>query len=97
MAAIPLKFSTKQRRPTMPVAILRGTAQVGSFARQFPVSKSAAGQAAFVLRLVDASWRQLIAKVGEGSPTWKGGAQQLRLERHARLFFKIQVGYTKCP
>lgn len=97
MAAIPLKFSTKQQPPTMPVAILRGTAQVGLFAKQFPVLKSAAGQAAFVLRLVDASWRQLIAKVGEGSPTWTGGAQQLRLERHARVFFKIKVGYTRCP
>ena len=97
VAAIPLKWSTKPQPPTMLVAILRGTAQVGSFAKQFPVLTSAAGQAALVLRIVDASWRQLIAKVGEGSPTWTGGAQRLRLERHARVFFKIPVSYTRCP
>lgn len=97
VAAIPLNFSAKTHPPSMPVAILRGTATVGSFAKQFPVLNSAAGQAAFVLRLVDASWRQLIAEVGEGSPTWTGGAHQLRLERHARLFFEIKVGYTRCP
>ena len=72
------------------------SASVGSFAAKFPVLKSAAGQAAFVLRLVDASWRQLIAKVGEDSDTWKGGAHQLRLERHARVFFKIPVTYSAC-
>jgi hypothetical protein len=97
VAAIPLKWSSRPKPPTMLVDILRGTAQVGSFATRFPVLKSAAGQAAFVLRIVDASWRQLIAKVGEGSPTWTGGAHQLRLERHAQLFFKIKVGYTRCP
>lgn len=97
VAAIPLTWSTKPQPPTMLVAILRGTAQVGSFAKQFPVLKSAAGQAAFVLRIVDTSWRQLIAMVGEGSPKWTGGAQQLRLERHARVFFKINIGYTPCP
>ena len=97
VAAIPLKWSTKPQPATMLVAIFRGAAQVGSFAKQFPALKSAAGQAAFVLRIVDTSWHQLIAKVGESSPTWTGGAQQLRLERHARLFFKIKVGYTRCP
>jgi hypothetical protein len=97
VAAIPLKWSTKTQPPTMIVAILRATAPVGSFASRFPVLKSAAGQAAFVLRIVDASWRQLIAKVGEDSPAWTGGAQQRRLERHARVFFKIKVGYSKCP
>jgi hypothetical protein len=97
VAAIPLKFTSKPQPPTMSIAILKGTASVGSFVKQFPVLKSPAGQAAFVLRLVDASWRQLIAKVGEGSPTWTGGGQQLRLERHARLFFKIKVSYTRCP
>jgi hypothetical protein len=96
VAAIPLNFSAKAQPPTMPVAILKGTATVGSFAKQFPVLNSAAGQAAFVLRLVDASWRQLIAKVGEGSPTWTGGAHQLRLERHARHLFRIPVSYTPC-
>ncbi len=49
--------------------------------KQFSVLKSAAGQAAFVLQIVDTSWCQLIAKVGEGSPAWTGGAQQRRLER----------------
>ena len=97
VAAIPLKFSTKPKPPTMPVEILRGTKTVASFAAKFPVLKSAAGQAAFVLRLVDASWRQLIAKVGKNSTTWTGGAHQLRLERHARIFFKIPVTYTICP
>ena len=97
VAAIPLKWSAKKDPPTMIVAILRGTAPVGSLATKFPVLKSAAGQAAFVLRIVDASWRQLIAKVGEGSATWTGGAHQLRLERHARMFFKIKVGYKPCP
>jgi len=97
VAAIPLRWSTKKQPPTMIVAILRGNATVGSFATTFPVLKSAAGQAAFVLRIVDESWRQLIAKVGEGSPTWTGGAHQLRLERHARVFFKIKVGYKPCP
>ena len=96
VAAIPVQFSAKGQPPTMATAILRGTTSVGSFSATFPVLKSAAGQAAFVLRLVDASWRQLIAKVGEGSPTWNGGAHQLRLERHARVFFKIPVAYTKC-
>lgn len=97
VAAIPIKWSAKSQPPTMVVAILRGSATVASFAKQFPALQSPAGQAAFVLRIVDASWRQLIAKVGEGSPTWTGGAQQLRLERHARVFFKIKVSYTKCP
>ena len=96
VAAIPLTVSPKPQPLTMPVAILRGAAPVGSFATKFPVLKSAAGQAAFVLRLVDASWRQLIAKVGEGSVTWTGGAHQLRLERHVRVFFKIPVTYTAC-
>jgi hypothetical protein len=76
VAAIPLKWSTKSQPLTMLVAILRGAALVGSFAKQFPALKSAAEQAAFVLRILDTSWRQLIAKVGEGSPTWTGGAQQ---------------------
>ena len=84
VAAIALKWSTKPQPPTMLVAIFRGAAQVGSFAKQFPALKSAAGQAAFVLRIVDTSWHQLIAKVGESSPTWTGGAQQLRLERERR-------------
>jgi hypothetical protein len=96
VAAIPLKWSKKPQPPTMIVAILRGTAPVGSFAKQFPVLKSTAGQAAFVLRIVDASWRQLMKKVGEDSAEWTGGAHQLRLERHARVFFKIKVSYTKC-
>jgi hypothetical protein len=96
VAAIPLKWSTKPQPPTMLVSILRGTAPVASFAGKFPVLKSAAGQAAFVLRIVDLSWRQLISKVVEDSPTWKGGAHQLRLERHVRLFFKIPVTYTAC-
>jgi hypothetical protein len=48
VAAIPLKWSTKPQQPTMLVAILRGAAQVGSFAKRFPALKSAAGQAAFV-------------------------------------------------
>lgn len=97
VAAIPVKWSTKPQPLTMLVAILRGAAQVGSFAKQFPVIKSAAGQAAFALRILDTSRRQLIAKVGEGSPSWTGGAQQLRLERHARHLFKIPVIYTECP
>ena len=97
VAAIPITFSTKGKPPSMAISILRGTSPVGSFAAKFPVLKSAAGQAAFVLRLVDASWRQLIAKVVEDSPTWKGGAYRLRLERHARVFFKIPVTYTDCP
>jgi hypothetical protein len=45
VAAIPLKWSTKPQPLTMLVAILSGAAQVGSFAKQFPALKSAAGQA----------------------------------------------------
>jgi hypothetical protein len=96
VAAIPLTWPTLGQPPTMLAAILLGTAQVGSFATKFPVLKSAAGQAAFVLHVVDASWRQLISKVGEGSDAWKNDAQQRRLETHARLFFKIPVTYTAC-
>jgi hypothetical protein len=95
VAAIPLKWPSGTQ-PTMLLSVLRGT-PVAGYAKVFPVLKSPAAQAALVLRVVDASWRQLIKKVGEGSPTWTGGAQQLRLERHARLFFKIAISYTKCP
>jgi hypothetical protein len=42
VAAIPLKWSTEPQPPTMLVAIFRGAAQVGSFAKQFPALKSAA-------------------------------------------------------
>jgi len=96
-ASIPIVWSAKDKPPSMAVAILRGTATIDSFVPKFPVLKSPACRAAFVLRLVDASWRQLIAKVVEDSPTWKGGAHQLRLERHAKVFFNIPVTYTKCP
>lgn len=98
VAKIPVTWRKDTKQPvTMAVAILRGASTIASFAKQFPVLKSPAGQAAFALRLVDASWRQLIAKVGEGSATWTGGAHRLRLERHAKHLFRIPVTYTACP
>jgi hypothetical protein len=97
VVAIPLTFpADKKQPPTMLLSILRGTAPIGSFAKRFPVLNSPAGRAAVVLRIVDASWRQLIGKVGEGSGIWTG-ARDRRLERHRRLFFMIPVNYTACP
>ena len=96
VAAIPL-LNPSGQEPSIFLLIMRG-GQIDSFAKQFPVLQSPAGQAAFVLRLVDESWRQLIGKLGENSYIWRMGAKELRLQRHARLFFRIPVSYTTpCP
>ena len=97
VAAIPVAWrKDSKQRDTLASAILRGTATMASFAKQHPVLASPAGRAAFALRLVDASWRQLIAKVGEGSKAWTDGAHRLRLVRHAKHLFQIPVTYTAC-
>ncbi len=97
VAAIPIAWrKDAKQRDTLASAILRGTATMASFARQHPVLALPAGRSAFALRLVDASWRQLIAKVGEGSKTWTDGAHRLRLSRHAKHLFQIPVMYTAC-
>ena len=96
VAAIPLHKRLLASNLSIFLIIMRG-GRIGIFDKQFPVLQSAAGQAAFVLRLVDESWLQLIGRTGENPDTWLG-ARELRLQRHARLFFKIPVSYTtKCP
>jgi hypothetical protein len=94
IAAIPL-LKPFGRRPSLLNSILIDTT-IGSLAGQFPILKEPAAQAAFVLRVVDASWRELIAEIGENFYAWPGVKEQ-RLKRHARLFFKIAAKYTtKC-
>lgn len=95
VAAIPLQKTLPGHKASLFLTIMRGAA-IAPLATQFPVLESPAGQAAFVLRLVDHSWRQLIGKVGQSSNIWDG-VKELRLKRHVRLFFKIPVSYTPCP
>jgi hypothetical protein len=93
--AIPLLKASSTHKPSILLNIMKG-GQIGALVKQFPVLQSPAGQAAFVLRLVDVSWRQLMRKVGETSSAWKSEKER-RLALHARLFFKIPASYTKCP
>ena len=95
VAAIPhLSPPTSQQRSSLLFDILQGTVPVSSLPGRFPVLNSPAGQAAFALRFVDESWRQMIAWFGGNSkfPALK----RLRMLRHAALFFKVQVGYSRC-
>jgi hypothetical protein len=95
VAAIPLLKSSSTYQPSIYLYVIKN-GPIAELAKDFPVLKSPAGRAAFVLRVVDQSWRELLAKVNETSSMWRK-VREVWLDRHVRLFFKIPVSYTKCP